>query len=111
MRNLSDEIGGDIILVEDYPDVETEALIRKVADGEIDYSVADEDVALVNAAYYPNLDVKTPVSLPQQIAWGVRKNAPELLDKLNRLIRCARPMSIMSFMINTSEVPVRVDEG
>lgn len=83
MRNLSDEIGGDIIIVEDYPDVETEALIRKVAEGEVDYSVADEDVALVNAAYYPNLDVKTPVSLPQQIAWGVRKNAPNLLNKLN----------------------------
>lgn len=83
MRNLSEEIGGDIILVEDYPDVETEALIRKVAEGEVDYTVADEDVALVNAAYYPNLDVKTPVSLPQQIAWGVRKNAPNLLNKLN----------------------------
>lgn len=83
MRNLSDEIGGDIIIVEDYPDVETEALIRKVAEGEIRYTVADEDVALVNASYYPNLDVKTPVSLPQQIAWGVRKNAPNLLTRLN----------------------------
>ncbi len=86
MQNLSDEIGGDIIIVEDYPDVETEGLIRKVAEAQIDYSIADEDVALVNASYYPILDVKTPVSLPQQIAWGVRKNAPDLLNRLNEWI-------------------------
>ncbi|MEM8893848.1 MAG: transporter substrate-binding domain-containing protein [Bacteroidota bacterium] len=93
MRNLSDEIGGDIIIVEDYPDVETEGLIKKVAEGQVEYTISDEDVALVNASYYPILDVKTPVSLPQQIAWGVRKNAPNLLNTLNGWIDRMRKTS------------------
>ncbi|MEP0366755.1 MAG: transporter substrate-binding domain-containing protein [Cyclobacteriaceae bacterium] len=86
LENLSEEIGGDINIIEDDPDVETEGLIRKVAEGEIPYTVADEDVALVNATYYSNLDIKTPVSFPQQVAWGVRKNAPGLLSSLNEWI-------------------------
>jgi len=86
LKNLADEIGGDILIVEEYSDVETEGIIRKVANGEIDYTVADEDIALVNARYYPNIDIKTPVSLPQQIAWGVRKNADSLVSVLNKWI-------------------------
>ncbi|MEP1892209.1 MAG: transporter substrate-binding domain-containing protein, partial [Cyclobacteriaceae bacterium] len=86
LKNLSEEIGGDINIIEDDPDVETEGLIRKVAEGKMAYTVADEDVALVNATYYSNLDIKTPVSFPQQVAWGVRKNAPDLLSSLNEWI-------------------------
>ena len=83
LKNLADEIGGDIMIIEDFPDLETEAMIRKVANGEIDFTVADEDVALVNARYYPNIDVKTAISFPQQIAWGLRKNADSLRISLN----------------------------
>lgn len=86
LRNLSDEIGGDIIIIQDSPEEETEAIIRKVADGDVDFTVAEEDVAMVNATYHPNLDVQTAVSFPTQIAWGVRKNAPNLLDTLNAWI-------------------------
>ncbi|GAB5526743.1 MAG: transporter substrate-binding domain-containing protein [Roseivirga sp.] len=78
LANLSEEIGGDIIILEQPGQTDTESLIRKVANGEIDYTVADEDVGLINATYYPNIDVKTPISFPQTIAWAVRKNAPQL---------------------------------
>lgn len=84
MESLSNEIGGGITVIEDSANLETEEIIRKVASGEIDFTVAEEDVALVNASFYPNLDVKTPVSFPQQIAWGIRQNADSLqlaLDK------------------------------
>ncbi len=86
LQNLSEEIGGDIIAVEDFADVETEALIKKVATGEIDYTVADDDVAMVNKTYYPNIDIKTPISFPQRIAWAVRKNSPDLLGGVNQWI-------------------------
>ena len=86
MENLSEEIGGEIDIQEDSTNVETEELIRKVANGEIDFTIAEEDVALVNASFYPNLDVKTAVSFPQQIAWGVRKNADSLKGTLNQWI-------------------------
>ncbi len=93
LQNLSDEIGGDILIIQDDPEVETETIIRKVAEGDIDYTVAEEDIALVNATYHPNLDVKTAVSFPTQIAWGVRKNAPDLLDTLDSWILRMRKKS------------------
>lgn len=83
LKNLSEEIGGDILIIEDFPNVETEEIIRKVAHGEIDFTVTEEDIALVNSRYYSNLDINTPVSFPQQIAWGVRKNSDSLLTTLN----------------------------
>ncbi len=83
LRNLSEEIGGDIIIIEDDPSAETEAIIKKVANGEFDLTVADEDIAKVNRTYYPILDINTALSLPQQIAWGVRKNAVSLLDTMD----------------------------
>lgn len=83
LRNLSEEIGGDIIIKEDSLNSESESLIKAVALGQIDYTVADYQIAMVNAAYYPNLDVSTILSLPQQIAWATRKNSPELLQATN----------------------------
>lgn len=87
LKHLAEEIGGDILIIEEFDELETEALIELVAEGKIEYTVADEDVALVNARYFPIIDVKTAISFPQQIAWGVRKDAPQLLDTLNAWIR------------------------
>lgn len=81
--NLSEEIGGDIIILLGDNLAETEEIIKRVAQGDADYTVAEKNIAMVNATYYKNLDVFTAISLPQQIAWGVRKNAPELLESLN----------------------------
>jgi membrane-bound lytic murein transglycosylase F len=83
LRNLSDEIGGDIIIIEDGGITDTEQLIEAVNKGEILYTIADEDIATVNANYYPDIDVKTPISFEQQIAWGLRRNAPELKEAID----------------------------
>ncbi len=68
---------------EDSAGAETENLIRAVALGEIDYTVTDHLIARVNSTYYPNLDVETVLSLPQQISWAVRKNSPDLASTIN----------------------------
>lgn len=81
--NLSEEIGGDIIIRKDTSIAESESLIRKVALGEIDYTVTDHMIANVNASYYPNLDVSLPLSVSQQVAWATRKNSPQLLEAVN----------------------------
>jgi membrane-bound lytic murein transglycosylase F len=86
LRNLSEEIGGEISIQLSPAHVSMEGLIAQVASRQIDYAVADENVALVNATYYPQLDVKTPVSFSQRIAWAVRINAPELLAATNNWI-------------------------
>lgn len=84
LENLSEEIGGDIIIKEDTATAESESLIKKVAFGEIDLTVADHAIAAVNAAYYPNIDINTILSLPQGIAWAVRKNSPGLLGAIDQ---------------------------
>lgn len=83
LRNLSQEIGGDVVIVEDSANAESESLIQQVALGNIQYTVADHPIALVNANYYPNLDVSTILSSPQQIAWSARKNSPALLKAMD----------------------------
>ena len=54
-----------------------------VACTEIEYTISEEHIALVNQKYYPNIDVETAVSFPQNIAWAVKKEAYGLLDTLN----------------------------
>ncbi len=87
LRNLSEEIGGDIIIIEEFGDVLTEELISMVSHKEIDYTVADKDIADISATFYQNIDVNTPLSLSTQVAWAVRKNSPEMLNTVNTWIQ------------------------
>ncbi|HPE77181.1 MAG TPA: transporter substrate-binding domain-containing protein [Draconibacterium sp.] len=83
LLNLSEEIGGHIAIVTDSVH-STEELIARVAKGEIDYTICDENIGKLNKYYYPNLDISLQVSLPQNIAWAVRKGSVEwkaFLDK------------------------------
>ncbi len=82
LDNLSDEIGSDIHIIE-HPDASVEELIEMVNKGEIEYTVCDEHIALVNQKYYPDIDVKTPISFPQNVAWAVKKGSNALLDTIN----------------------------
>jgi membrane-bound lytic murein transglycosylase F len=82
LRNLSEEIGGGIRIIE-KDNYSEEQLIALVARGEIDYTICDENVAKVNSTYYPNIDVKTAISFPQNLAWGVPRNADSLLVSVN----------------------------
>lgn len=85
LTTMASEIGDSINIIE-VPYV-SEQLIAHVANGEIDYTICDENTAMVNATYYPDIDVNTPVSFPQNLAWGVRKkNSDILLSELNRWI-------------------------
>jgi len=84
LENLSQEVGGEIIIHEDSANAVTESLIRKVATGEIQFTVSDQMLAQVNELYYPNIDINTVLSLPQQIAWALRSNSPALLTTTNQ---------------------------
>jgi len=82
LKNLEDEIGDTISIIE-VP-YEAEELITLVARREIDYAVCDENIAVVNSGYYPVIDVGTPVSFSQNLAWGVRKvKSDKLASSLN----------------------------
>ena len=89
LLNLSEEIGAGIDVRQDSI-YGVEELVSLVAAGKIDYTVCDENVARVNQTYYPNIDVATPVSFPQNIAWAVRKNSEYWLEYLNDWITAFR---------------------
>src|SRR5690606_33541995 len=100
LRNLSDETGSEIIIREDSLTVESEALIRKVATGEIDYTIADHTIAQVNAAYYDNIHVNTVVGLPRQVAWAVRKNSPQLEEAINEWLTAIKKEATFMVIFN-----------
>ena len=83
LLNLKNEISGDFEIVEVDGNIDTEKLIFMVANGEIDYTVADENVGKINQTYYNNIDISVPISLSQNIGWAVRKNAVELEKEIN----------------------------
>lgn len=114
--SLSDEIGGDINISTVKGDVETEEFVKIVAYGEIDYTIADEHIAQLNATYYSNLDVATPISFPQQLAWAVRLNSPQLQESLNDWIQKNRRSSdfnhlVMKYYKNRKGYMLRSNSG
>jgi membrane-bound lytic murein transglycosylase F len=76
LRSLSSEIGGGIEINE--VQLESEQLVQRVALGEIDYAICDENVGLVNSTYFPQLDVGTAISFPQHVAWAVHPDSDSL---------------------------------
>ncbi|MHA7100108.1 membrane-bound lytic murein transglycosylase F [Roseivirga pacifica] len=90
LYNLSQEIGDEIYVNEMEGDIATEQLIRQVLEGEIQYTVADEDVAMLNESYYPDLYIETAISFPQRIAWAVRKGSPELKTAIDDWLKALK---------------------
>jgi membrane-bound lytic murein transglycosylase F len=87
LANLSEELGGEIYIDTLPGHLSTDRIIEMVANGEIKYTVADNNIASIHASYYPILDIKVPISFSQRIAWAMRKNSPHLEEALNDWIR------------------------
>lgn len=87
LENLSEEIGGEILIQAVAGNITVEELIKKVSEEEIDYTIADQHVAKINASYYRNLNIRTAISLEQEMAWAVRKESPDLLIAMNEWLR------------------------
>jgi membrane-bound lytic murein transglycosylase F len=85
LENLSEEIGWPIQVEED-PVLEVEQLVEAVASGQIDYTICDEHLAGFYEKQYPELDIRTAVSFPQNIAWAVRPGSDSLRMALNEWI-------------------------
>jgi len=81
--NLQQEIGGQIHIETIEGKTSTDLIIERVADGSLKYTVADANIAKVNAGFHQNLDIGTPLSLSQRVGWAVRENSSELKDALN----------------------------
>lgn len=100
LESLQNEIGGDIDIVSVPGYIDAEELIKKVSEGDIEFTVADDNIAKLNATYYPNLDVSVQLSFPQQIAWAARTNSPELLNAINDWFEVDRKKSVYAYIYN-----------
>lgn len=75
---LSDSLGEEVNVVEVEADASAEALIRRVARGEVELTVAPENVARLRQDYFTNIVVRPAVDSIRPVVWAVRRNAPEL---------------------------------
>ncbi|WP_317198041.1 MltF family protein [Echinicola marina] len=81
LEAIRDSLGIKMEIVE--RDRNSDALVEDVVREEIDYTVVDKDVALVNSTYYDNLDIDLEIGPAADVAWAVRKNAPNLKKEIN----------------------------
>jgi len=84
LLELSDTITGDIRVVE--MDSSSEALIRAVAKGTVDYTIAQGNLAQLQGAYFKNLLIRPVIGDSKKVAWAVRRSDRTLLDTLNAWI-------------------------
>ena len=69
---------------EERRDVDSEKLVDEVANGELDFTIADSHLVAILQNYHPNLGVAFAVGEPEKNAWGISKNAdPKLQEKAN----------------------------
>ncbi|UKN01838.1 transporter substrate-binding domain-containing protein [Paracrocinitomix mangrovi] len=80
---INDKLNLNLTIVPTSGELITEELIRQVSDGEIDYTIADENVAKIDLNYYSNLDISLKLSEDREIAFALRKGSGRLLDTLN----------------------------
>lgn len=84
--SLSNEIGGQLVIDTLDSALSTGEIMDMVADGEIKYTIADENLAKINASSAPILDISVPISLSQRIAWVTRKKSKNFRKVVNNWI-------------------------
>ena len=67
--------------------MQTEQVLDYVAQGKVDATILDSNLVEIYLSYRDDLRVATNFSSQRDIAWGVRKNAPQLLSEINRYLQ------------------------
>ncbi len=94
LLELNDELNHDIEIVE--VDDSSDRLIQRLAEGEITFTVAPENLAALKTGEYTNLVIKPAIGPPEPVVWAVRSNAPLLLDALNRWLDGKRKRGLLA---------------
>lgn len=102
---------GDSIEVDPISDYDVEQLIQLVSEGEIDYAVSLENIALVNNWFYHNLDITCQISDEYDLAWGIRPNASRLEQDINAWMKKFKKTTKMKMMYRKYNVDHRDAES
>lgn len=85
LSNLNRELGGGIDLhVLDTDSISSEELITRVAEGQIEYTVATDEIAKINKTYHPKLNIDLRISFDQRSSWAVGKKSPLLAEAADK---------------------------
>jgi membrane-bound lytic murein transglycosylase F len=90
IESLSNEMGGQIYVDTLDSKLSDGEIIDMVAEGIVKYTIADENLAKINASYQPVLDISVPISFTQRIAWVTRKKARNLKAEIDNWIKNER---------------------
>lgn len=74
-------------IVKLHDDTPTEEFIRMVAEKEIEATVADSNIALLNRRYYPDVRIAFPIEEAQSLGWIVKEGEKDLLNEINIFFR------------------------
>lgn len=86
LKNLTSEVGGEIYIDTLSGLLSTDEIIQMLVDGDIKYTVADYNIAAINKSFHSILDIETPLSLSQRIAWATRHNSPLLKEAIDNWV-------------------------
>ncbi|MCC5923761.1 MAG: transporter substrate-binding domain-containing protein [Crocinitomicaceae bacterium] len=78
--NLQEELGDTIYIEGLRGDILAEEIIDWVADGLIDFTVTDQNVAQINKRYHPDIDISVALSVKQNISFAIRKSSKDLKE-------------------------------
>ena len=90
---LNEELTNDVVVVE--VDESSDRLIQRLAEGDIGYTVAAQNVAALRAGEFHNLVVRPALGPPEPIVWGVRASSPQLREALNQWIAAKKKSGLL----------------
>ena len=64
---------------EETSDHDDEELLKKVLDGEFDYTVVDSNTLAINRRYYPEISIGFTIQKPEPLAWAMSKSSDDTL--------------------------------
>ncbi len=112
--HLQEEIGDTIYISGEEGQVSSEELIEMVAEGLIDYTVVEENIAKVNQQFFENIDIATPLSVRQKIAFGIRKTSPLLKSRIDRWLKQFMSKNIYRYLnvkyFERQNLPVKAED-
>ena len=73
-----------------HDDLPTEELIQQVAEREIELTVADSNIVLLNRRHYPGAIMAYPISEQQYLGWAVHPKARDLERKINLFFKALK---------------------
>lgn len=96
------------LLQQDYPELSwqvhpehnTEYLLEKVWQRELDCTIGDSNIVAVNQRYMPELSVRFDLSQPQPLAWALPPEAQGLQRELNNWLETFRENTQLQALIN-----------